>query len=119
MIELTDGKVPSLKKTFSHTIEAVVDRIVLKPEIRSRLADSVETATKLAQGLVIVSIATGDGKWEDQVFSEKFACPIHPGVSLPELEPRLFSFNSPHGGVPRMSRAWHQERIRSGADRPR
>ena len=100
MVELTDGQIPSLKKTFSHTIEAVVDRIVLKPEIRSRLADSVETATKLAQGLVIVSIGTSDGKWVDQVYSEKFACPIHPNVSLPELEPRLFSFNSPHGACP-------------------
>jgi excinuclease ABC subunit A len=99
MVELADGKIPSLKKTFSHTIEAVVDRIVLKPEIRSRLADSVETACKLAQGLVIVSIESG-GTWTDQVYSEKFACPIHPNVSLPELEPRLFSFNSPHGACP-------------------
>jgi excinuclease ABC subunit A len=101
MMELTDGTVPALKKTFSHTIEAVVDRIVIKPEIRSRLADSVETACKLAQGLVIVSIGTSDGNWEDQVYSEKFACPIHPNVSLPELEPRLFSFNSPHGACPK------------------
>jgi excinuclease ABC subunit A len=100
MMELTDGTVPSLKKTFSHTIEAVVDRIVIKPEIRSRLADSVETACKLAQGLVIVSIGQSDGTWTDQVYSEKFACPIHPNVSLPELEPRLFSFNSPHGACP-------------------
>ena len=99
MLELNAEKLPSLKKTFSHTIEAVVDRIVLKPEIRSRLADSVETATKLAQGLVIVSIDNG-GKWEDQVYSEHFACPIHSNVSLPELEPRLFSFNSPHGACP-------------------
>jgi excinuclease ABC subunit A len=78
-----------------------VDRIVLKPEIRSRLADSIETATKLAQGLVIVSIGQPDGTWKDQVFSEKFACPIHSNVSLPELEPRLFSFNSPHGACPK------------------
>jgi excinuclease ABC subunit A len=99
MVELNGAKLPSLKKTFSHTIEAVVDRIVLKPEIRSRLADSVETATKLAQGLVIISIDNA-GKWEDQVYSEKFACPIHPNVSLPEMEPRLFSFNSPHGACP-------------------
>jgi excinuclease ABC subunit A len=99
MVELNGAKLPSLKKTFSHTIEAVVDRIVLKPEIRSRLADSVETATKLAQGLVIISIESG-GTWTDQVFSEKFACPIHSNVSLPEMEPRLFSFNSPHGACP-------------------
>jgi excinuclease ABC subunit A len=90
---------PQLKKTFTHNIEAIVDRIVLKPEIRSRLADSIETATKLAQGLVIVSVADGS-TWTDQVFSEKFACPLHPHVSLGELEPRLFSFNSPHGACP-------------------
>ncbi len=91
---------PQLKKTFTHNIEAIVDRIVLKPEIRSRLADSIETALKLAQGLVIVTVADPEGKWKDQVFSEKFACPLHPEVSLPELEPRLFSFNSPHGACP-------------------
>jgi len=89
-------KFPSLKKTFVHHIEAVVDRIVIKPEIRSRLADSVETALKLSQGLVIVTTSQGD-KWIDQMYSEKFACPDHPEASLPELEPRLFSFNSPHG----------------------
>src|SRR2546423_691362 len=72
---------PALKKTFSHSIEAIVDRIVLKPEIRSRLADSIETALKLAQGLVIISVADGN-EWKDQVFSEKFACPLHPEVSL-------------------------------------
>jgi excinuclease ABC subunit A len=91
---------PQLKKTFAHNIEAIVDRIVLKPEIRSRLADSIETALKFAQGLVIVSVANPDNSWTDQVFSEKFACPLHPEVSLPELEPRLFSFNSPHGACP-------------------
>jgi excinuclease ABC subunit A len=91
---------PALKKTFAHDIEAVVDRIVIKPEIRSRLADSIETALKFSQGLVIVAVGNPDGTWTDQVFSEKFACPEHPEVSLPELEPRLFSFNSPHGACP-------------------
>ena len=91
---------PALKKTFAHNIEAVVDRIVLKPEIRSRLADSVETATKLSQGLVIISVAQADNSWTDHTFSEKFACPEHPHVSLGELEPRIFSFNSPHGACP-------------------
>ena len=100
MVELTAGNVPELKKTFAHNIEAIVDRIVLKPEIRSRLADSIETATKLAGGLVIVTVGQADGSWKDQVFSEKFACPVHPNVSLSELEPRLFSFNSPHGACP-------------------
>src|SRR5450432_907607 len=91
---------PSLQKTKVHNIEAIVDRLVLKPEIRSRLADSIQTATKLSQGLVIIAIAESDGSWSDHVFSEKFACPLHPHVSLPELEPRLFSFNSPHGACP-------------------
>jgi len=91
---------PVLVKTKAHTIEAVVDRIVIKPEIRSRLADSIETALKLSQGLVIISVAGDGGKWTDQTFSEKFACPDHPHISLTELEPRLFSFNSPHGACP-------------------
>ncbi len=98
--ELDAKNFPALKKTFVHNIEAIVDRIVLKPEIRSRLADSIETALKLAQGLAIVTVGNSDGTWTDQVYSEKFACPIHPNVSLPELEPRLFSFNSPHGACP-------------------
>src|SRR6185312_9320063 len=91
---------PALKKTFVHNIEAIIDRIVLKTEIRSRLADSIETALRFSQGLVIVAVGNSDGSWTDQVFSEKFACPLHPEVSLPELEPRLFSFNSPHGACP-------------------
>jgi excinuclease ABC subunit A len=102
IIELGNPKAfPALKKTFAHTIEAVVDRIVLKPEIRSRLADSVETALKFSQGLVIVSAADASGTvWTDQTYSEKFSCPDHPQVTLEELEPRLFSFNSPYGACP-------------------
>ena len=100
MVELDPDAWPALKKTFAHHVEAVVDRIVLKPEIRSRLADSIETALKLSQGLAIVSVGQADGTWVDQMYSEKFACPVHPNVSLPELEPRLFSFNSPHGACP-------------------
>ncbi|MDQ3441342.1 MAG: excinuclease ABC subunit UvrA [Planctomycetota bacterium] len=98
--DLDQAKPPQLAKTFAHNIEAIVDRIVLKPEIRSRLADSIETALKLSQGLVIVTVGQLDGSWTDQIFSEKFACPIHPEVNLPELEPRIFSFNSPHGACP-------------------
>ena len=96
----TPAAAPQLKKTFAHTIEAIVDRIVLKPEIRSRLADSIETALKFSQGLVVVAFGNPDGTWTDQLFSEKLACPVHPEVSLQELEPRLFSFNSPHGACP-------------------
>jgi excinuclease ABC subunit A len=99
IMDLTPGKPPDLKKTFAHTIEAVVDRIVIKPEVRSRLADSVETSLKLTQGTVVISVAEGSD-WVDTLYSEKFACPDHPEVSLTELEPRLFSFNSPHGACP-------------------
>jgi excinuclease ABC subunit A len=100
ILELSGKAAPALTKTKAHNIEAAVDRIVLKPEIRPRLADSVETALKLSQGLVIVSVQQGNSAWADQTFSEKFACPDHPRVSLGELEPRLFSFNSPHGACP-------------------
>jgi excinuclease ABC subunit A len=97
ILELAGNKAPVLVKTKAHTIEAIVDRIVLKPEIRSRLADSIETALKLSHGSVVVTVQKDSNTWIDQTFSEKFACPDHPHVSLPELEPRIFSFNSPHG----------------------
>ncbi|MEM1013692.1 MAG: excinuclease ABC subunit A, partial [Planctomycetota bacterium] len=90
---------PKLKKTFKHNVEAVVDRIVLKPEIRGRVAESIEAALKLTGGTVIVTVADGND-WNDHLYSEHFACPVHPHVSLSELEPRLFSFNSPHGACP-------------------
>jgi excinuclease ABC subunit A len=99
IVEVT-AKIPELAKTKAHSIEAVVDRLVLKPDIRGRLADSVETALKLSRGLVIISVAGEGGSWADSIYSEKFACPDHPEASLPELEPRLFSFNSPHGACP-------------------
>jgi len=86
-----------LDKKFKHTIEVVVDRLVMKPDLRQRLAQSIETAAALAAGLVAIDVIdTG----ESMLFSENFACPEH-GVSLPELEPRIFSFNSPHGACPR------------------
>jgi excinuclease ABC subunit A len=99
-VDLNGKTIPQLKKTFVHHIEAVVDRIVLKPEIRSRIADSIETALRLSQGLAMVTVQQADGKWADTIYSEKLACPEHPNASLPELEPRLFSFNSPHGACP-------------------
>jgi excinuclease ABC subunit A len=100
-----DGKVQEIKgavgldKNVKHTIEAVVDRIIVKPEIRSRLADSVELSLKLANGLVIVTVeeSGGSNKWVDHSYSAKYACPDHPECSLEELSPRLFSFNSPWG----------------------
>jgi len=85
-----------LDKKFKHTIEVVVDRVVMKPDLRHRLTDSIETAIALAGGLVAVDVVDGDS----MLFSEQFACPEH-GVGLPELQPRVFSFNSPHGACPR------------------
>lgn len=81
-----------LEKNIKHTIEAVVDRLVVKADIESRLTDSLETALKLAEGLVIINIV-GE---QDILFSEKFAC-SECGISIDELAPRLFSFNSPFG----------------------
>ena len=81
-----------LEKNKKHNIEIVVDRLVIKPDIRSRLADSVETATGLSGGLVIVNVVDG----EDTLFSQNYACPEH-GISMEELSPRMFSFNNPAG----------------------
>jgi excinuclease ABC subunit A len=83
-----------------HTLEVVVDRIGLRPDARQRIAEAVESALKLADGTVVVSVEESkDGKpvWSDRVYSEKFACAEHPECALEELSPRLFSFNSPHG----------------------
>jgi excinuclease ABC subunit A len=96
-----------LDKKFKHTIEVVVDRLVLKPDLRTRLAQSVETAAALAEGLVVVDLVD---QGESLTFSEKFACPEH-GVSLPELQPRIFSFNSPHGACPRCTGLGAQQEI--------
>ena len=87
----------ALDKKFKHDIAIVVDRLVMKGELRKRLADSIETAVTLADGLVEIELVDSD---EVQTYSEKFACPVH-GPSLVELEPRIFSFNSPHGACPR------------------
>ena len=84
------------EKNKKHTIEIVVDRLVIQPEIRSRLADSIETASSLSGGLVVVSIVDG----EDITFSQNYACPEH-GVSVEELTPRMFSFNNPYGACPK------------------
>src|SRR5207302_6737198 len=97
---------PELDKKFKHTIEVVVDRLVMKPDLRTRLAQSIETAAQLADGLVAIDVVGG----ESMLFSENFACPEH-GVSLPELEPRIFSFNSPHGACPRCTGLGAQQEI--------
>lgn len=80
------------EKNKKHNIEIVIDRLVIKPEIRSRLADSIETAAKLAGGITVINVI--DGK--DITFSQNYACPEH-GVSVDELTPRMFSFNNPFG----------------------
>jgi excinuclease ABC subunit A len=97
---------PELDKKFKHTIEVVVDRLSMKEDLRTRLAQSVETAAALADGLVAIDVIDG----ESMLFSEKFACPDH-GVSLPELQPRIFSFNSPHGACPRCTGLGAQQEI--------
>jgi len=101
---------PALAKNRKHSIAAVVDRLVVREGVQIRLADSVETALKLADGVITVLVQepghssaeptgreAGNGQWEEVVYSEKYACPEHPEASLEELSPRLFSFNSPHG----------------------
>src|SRR5207237_4708525 len=96
----------ALDKKFKHTIEVVVDRLVMKPDLRTRLWQSIETAAALADGLVVIDVVDG----EPLTFSERFACPEH-GVSLPELQPRIFSFNSPHGACPRCTGLGAQQDI--------
>ncbi len=92
-------EVPNLDRYKIHTIEAVVDRLRTGPNLdRLRLTDSVETALKAGNGTLILAIEKENG-WEDRLFSEKYAC-AYCGISLPELEPRLFSFNSPYGACP-------------------
>ena len=86
---------PKLDKRRSHTIEAVVDRLVVEPERRSRLHDSVEIALALGDGLAVVSRSSGQG-WDDTLYSQHYGCPTC-GVSIEELTPRMFSFNSPYG----------------------
>ncbi|NIQ00075.1 MAG: excinuclease ABC subunit UvrA [Nitrospinaceae bacterium] len=94
--QLEDGV--ELNKKFKHTIEAVVDRLVIKSRMGKRLADSIETALQLGEGSLVVSVlpAGKSDKGEEMLFSEKFAC-SYCGISYPELEPRLFSFNNPTG----------------------
>lgn len=89
--------VPELNKKIKHDIEVVVDRLVVRPDLETRLADSMETALNLSDGLAIVEIADDTG--ERILFSAKFACPVS-GFTIEEIEPRLFSFNNPFGACP-------------------
>ncbi len=107
--------VPALDKKYKHDIDVVVDRIVVRPDLATRLADSIETALKLADGLCVAEFAdrplpasetseesaykSKNETHERILFSEKFACPVS-GFTIPEIEPRLFSFNNPFGACP-------------------
>jgi excinuclease ABC subunit A len=91
-----------LDKKRKHTIEVIVDRLVMKPDIRKRLADSVETSLRLSTGIVTVLVSTSDAPARELTFSEAFAC-VYCGLSFEELAPRLFSFNSPYGACPACS----------------
>jgi excinuclease ABC subunit A len=92
---------PALEKTFKHDIDVVVDRLVLKPRLDTRYADSLEQALRLADGIAVAEWADAPEGEEAQrlIFSEKFACPVS-GFSIAEIEPRLFSFNNPAGACP-------------------
>jgi excinuclease ABC subunit A len=98
--EIADA--PALDKKFKHDIEVVVDRIIVRPDMGARLAESFETALDLADGLAVAEFAdTSEGESEPRriLFSSKFACPVS-GFTIPEIEPRLFSFNNPFGACP-------------------
>ncbi len=95
-----------LDKQVRHSIAVVVDRLVMRSGLRTRLADSVETALRLAEGLIEIAVVDG----RTLTFSERFACPDD-GISLPELAPRIFSFNSPHGACPRCTGLGTQREI--------
>ena len=98
--EIADA--PALDKKFKHDIDVVVDRISVRPDMAARLAESFETALELADGITLAEYADeteADGKPKRIVFSAKFACPVS-GFTIPEIEPRLFSFNAPSGACP-------------------
>ena len=92
-------ELPTLDKKFRHDIDVVVDRIVVGDGIETRLADSFRTALDLADGITILETKTSEGETDRYTFSEKFACPVS-GFTIPEIEPRLFSFNAPFGACP-------------------
>jgi excinuclease ABC subunit A len=90
---------PKLEKNKKHTIEVVVDRFKVRPDIQQRIAESFETCLALTDGIAVVAPMNGDDELEEIIFSSKFACP-HCGYSISELEPRMFSFNNPAGACP-------------------
>ncbi|MDR2101464.1 MAG: excinuclease ABC subunit UvrA, partial [Treponema sp.] len=111
-VNLDEGSSVKLDKQKKHSIEIVVDRLAVGPEIRGRLAESVEAALEAADGIMLVLArgaetpaegeASGEAGWQEHFFSRKNACPDC-GISIPELQPRLFSFNNPYGACPECS----------------
>src|SRR5829696_8630718 len=104
---------PTLDKKFKHDIDVVVDRIVVRPDIGARLAESLETALELADGIAVVEFADAPDAGEEArriTFSSKFACPVS-GFTISEIEPRLFSFNNPFGACPTCGGIGHEMRI--------
>ncbi len=108
MYDLTERIV--LDKNIKHDIDIIVDRLVIKADLRSRLADSVEAALKSSDGRVRIVTVPREGDGEEMEFSEKYACEEH-GISFPELEPRMFSFNNPIGACPRCAGIGNMQRI--------
>ncbi|WP_428030099.1 excinuclease ABC subunit UvrA [Ancylobacter sp.] len=109
--EIADA--PALDKKFKHDIDVVVDRLVVRADIASRLADSFETALGLADGIAVIEFADEkeeSGEARRIVFSEKFACPVS-GFTIAEIEPRLFSFNNPFGACPTCDGLGHESKI--------
>ncbi|HEY6552583.1 MAG TPA: excinuclease ABC subunit UvrA, partial [Vicinamibacteria bacterium] len=101
LVELT-GEPPALDKQKKHSIDIVIDRIVVKPGIEKRLADSIETALKVSGGLVVLAPQIGDQPAAEETLSQSYSC-VECGTSLTEITPRLFSFNSPYGACPACS----------------
>lgn len=102
---------PALDKKFKHDIDVVVDRLVVRPDIGARLAESLETALDLADGIAIeVADAAEGGEAQRITFSQRFACPVS-GFTIPEIEPRLFSFNNPFGACPTCGGIGHEMRV--------
>ncbi|AZO77844.1 excinuclease ABC subunit A [Bosea sp. Tri-39] len=104
---------PTLDKKFKHDIDVVVDRIVIRPDLGARLADSLEQALDLADGIAVFEYADEkeeNGEARRVTFSSKFACPVS-GFTIPEIEPRLFSFNNPFGACPACDGLGHEMRI--------
>lgn len=101
----------ALDKNLKHTVDIVVDRLVIRGDIRSRLSDSVESALKTSDGRVNILVVNRDGTdGEEMEFSQKYACEEH-GISFPELEPRMFSFNNPIGACPECAGIGNMQRI--------